>query len=834
MSDTTTVQPLPSHMLYRRCDPSSFNFATTDELEDLSLGEIVGQDRAVNAILFGIGIRREGYNLFALGPSGTGKRTTITQFLDQKAATEPVPPDWCYVNNFTHPHKPRALKLPPGYGRLLRRDMEQLIEELLVAIPAAFESEDYRSRRQEAQEEFESRQEKAFNEIQQEAGKRNIAVLRTPSGLFLAPLKDGEVISPDKFHKLPEEERRKFEESIAELQSRLQETIHQVRQWEREAREKVKELDRQVAMFAVGHRIDELRQKYAALPEVVSYLDAVQQDIVKNVNEFREAPKSEETAQTALLGGALPRFLLGPPILRRYQVNVLVDHSESKGAPVFFEEYPTYNNLIGRIEHIAQMGALITDFNLIKPGALHLTNGGYLILDARQVLLQPYAWDGLKRALRAREIRIEPLGQALSLVSTVSLEPEPIPLDVKVILVGDRLLYYLLHQYDPDFSELFKVEVDFNEEMERSPENDLLYARMIATKVRQERLRPFDREAVARIIEHSARLAGDAWRLSTHMLSVTDLLREADYWADKAGNGVVTAADVQRAIDEQTHRADRVRDLMRDNIRRGMILLETTGERVGQINSLSYIKLGNFAFGQPGRVTARVRLGRGEVIDIEREVKLGGPIHSKGVLILSGFLAARYALDHPLSLSATLVFEQSYGSVEGDSASMAELCALLSALAGVPIRQSLAVTGSVSQHGEAQPVGGVNEKIEGFFDVCKDKGLTGEQGVIIPAANVQNLMLRDDVIKAVEAGLFHIYPVKTVDETIELLTGLPAGERDADGNFPPGSVNYLVEARLIELAEKQRKFSAPSARGSRPEEGAVENERGDNEETRTD
>ncbi len=834
MSNTTTIQPLPSHMLYRRCDPSSFNFATTDELEDLSLGEIVGQDRAVNAILFGIGIRREGYNLFALGPSGTGKRTTITQFLDQKAATEPVPPDWCYVNNFTHPHKPRALKLPPGYGRLLRRDMEQLIEELLVAIPAAFESEDYRLRRQEAQEEFEARQERAFNEIQQEASKRNIAVLRTPSGLFLAPLKDGEVISPDKFHKLPEEEQRKFEESIAELQARLQETIHQVRQWEREAREKVKELDRQVAMFAVGHRIDELRQKYAALPEVVSYLDAVQQDIVKNVNEFREAPKSEETSQAALLGGALPRFLLGPPILRRYQVNVLVDHSESKGAPVVFEEYPTYNNLIGRIEHIAQMGALITDFNLIKPGALHLTNGGYLILDARQVLLQPYAWDGLKRALRAREIRIEPLGQALSLVSTVSLEPEPIPLDVKVILVGDRLLYYLLHQYDPDFSELFKVEVDFNEEMERNTENDLLYARMIATKARQEGLRPFDREAVARIIEHSARLAGDAWRLSTHMLSITDLLREADYWADKAGNGVVTAADVQRAIDEQTYRADRVRELMRDNIRRGMILLETSGQRVGQINSLSYIKLGNFAFGQPNRVTARVRLGRGEVIDIEREVKLGGPIHSKGVLILSGFLAARYALDHPLSLSASLVFEQSYGGVEGDSASMAELCALLSALAGVPIRQSLAVTGSVSQHGEAQPVGGVNEKIEGFFDVCKDRGLTGEQGVIIPAANVQHLMLREDVVKAAEAGLFHIYPVKTVDEAIELLTGLPAGERDADGNFPPGSVNYLVEARLIELAEKQRKFSAPSARGSRPEEGAAENERGNNEEARTD
>lgn len=832
MNKANSTKPLPPHKLYRKCDPASFDFETTDELEELSLGEIVGQERAVDAILFGIGIRREGYNLFALGPSGTGKRTTITQFLDQQAAMEPVPPDWCYVNNFAQPHKPRALKLPPGQGSMLCRDMEQLIEELLVAIPAAFESEDYRARRQEAQEEFEARQERAFNEIQQEASKHNIAVLRTPSGLLLAPLHEGEVISPDKFHKLPEEERKKFEESIAELQARLQETLHQVRQWEREAREKVKELDRQVAMLAVGHRIDELRQKYASLPDVVSYLDAVQQDIVKNVNEFREAQKSEEASQTAMLGGALPRSLLGPPILRRYQVNVLVDHSESKGAPVVFEEYPTYNNLIGRIEHIAQMGALITDFNLIKPGALHRTNGGYLILDARQVLSQPYAWEGLKRALRAREIRIEPLGQALSLVSTVSLEPEPIPLDVKVILVGDRLLYYLLHQYDPDFSELFKVEVDFNEEMERNPENDLLYARMIATKARQEGLRPFDRGAVARIIEHSARMAGDAERLSTHMLSITDLLREADYWAAKAGNSIVTAADVQRAIDEQIHRADRVRELVQDSIRRGMILLDTTGERVGQINCLSFVRLGSFAFGQPNRVTARVRLGRGEVIDIEREVKLGGPIHSKGVLILSGFLAARYALDHPLSLSASLVFEQSYSGVEGDSASMAELCALLSALAGVPIKQSLAVTGSVSQHGEAQPVGGINEKIEGFFDVCKDRGLTGTQGVIIPAANVQHLMLREDVVRAAEAGLFHIYPVETVDQAIELLTGLPAGERDAEGNFPPGSINYLVEARLIELAEKQRRFSAPSPKGARPEEGTTENEGEGNEKTR--
>jgi len=492
-------------------------------------------------------------------------------------------------------------------------------------------------------------------------------------------------------------------------------------------------------------------------------------------------------------------------------VNVLVDHSQSKGAPVIYEEHPTYNNLIGRIEHLAQMGALVTDFNLIKPGALHRANGGYLILDARQLLPQPYAWDGLKRALRSREVRIEPLGQALSLVSTVSLEPEPIPLDEKVVLIGERLLYYLLYQYDPDFGELFKVEADFNEEMARTSENNLLYARLIGTMARKEELRPFDRGAVARVIERSTRMAGDAEKLSTHMLSIADLLREADYWADVAGNNVVTTDDVQRAIDAQIHRADRLQERVQEQIQRGTILIDTTGERVGQVNGLSVIGLGNFAFGQPSRITARARLGKGEVVDIEREVELGGPIHSKGVLILSGFLGARYAAKRPLSLSASLVFEQSYGGVEGDSASMAELCALLSALAEVPIKQSWAMTGSVNQHGEAQPIGGVNEKIEGFFDVCclQGRGLTGKQGVIIPASNVQHLMLRQDIVEAVEAGQFHVYPVRTVDQAMELLTGIPAGEQDEEGNFPEGSINQRVEARLIELAEKQRAFAAP-------------------------
>jgi len=794
--------PLSAQQLRQVCDPAQFEFETTAELEDLN--EIIGQERAVDAVMFGVGIRREGYNLFALGPSGTGKRTTITQFLNQRAAAEPTPSDWCYVNNFDQPHRPRALQLPPGWGVTLRRDMEQLIEELRTALPSAFESEDYRTRKQEVEEEFKEQQEQAFEAIRQRAQERSIGLIRTPAGLAFAPMREGEIISPDEFQELPEEERNRFEEDISELQEQLRDILHRAHQLEREAREKVKELDRQVAMLAVGHRIDELRDKYAELPEVVNYLDAVQQDIVENVDQFR---KSEESPQ--VMGVPLPSSLVDSLPFRRYQVNVLVDHSQTEGAPVVYEDHPIYNNLVGRIEHLAQMGALLTDFTLIKPGALHRANGGYLILDARQLLLQPYAWDALKRVLRSRELRIESLGQALSLVSTVSLEPQPIPLDVKVVLVGERLLYYLLHRYDPDFGELFKVEADFSEGMDRTSENNLLYARLLATLTCREKLRSLDRGAVARVIERSARTMGDAEKLSVHLLSIVDLLREADYWADVADNEAMTAADVQRAIDAQIHRADRLRERLQERIERGTILIDTAGERVGQVNGLSVLQLGNFAFGRPTRITARVRLGKGEVVDIEREVELGGPIHSKGVLILSGFLSGRYVVDRPLSLSASLVFEQSYGGVEGDSASMAELCALLSALADAPIKQSWAMTGSVNQHGEAQPIGGVNEKIEGFFDVCQARGLLGEQGVIIPLSNVKDLMLRHDVVEAVRAGQFQVHAVQTVDQALELLTGVPAGERDGEGNFPEGSLNHRVEARLIDLVEKQRMYTAP-------------------------
>jgi lon-related putative ATP-dependent protease len=565
-----------------------------------------------------------------------------------------------------------------------------------------------------------------------------------------------------------------------------------------------------------------LLQKYSDLPKVVEYLEAVRENVVENVDEFRRT----EEGPAPLIGIPLPRSFSESPVFRRYQVNVVVDHSKSCGAPVVYENHPTYINLAGRIEHIAQMGALLTDFSLIRPGALHRANGGYLIIDAREVLIQPYAWEGLKLALRSQELRMESLGQALSLISTVSLEPEPIPLDAKIVLIGERLLYYLMYQLDPDFPELFRVEADFNEEIERSEENSQAYARLVAMMVRKEGLRPFSREAVARLVEHGARLAADSERLSVHLASIADLLQESDFWAGENGHEVVGGDDVQQAIDAQIQRADRVRERLQEEIERGTILIDTDGVCIGQVNGLSVINMGNFAFGLPSRITARVRMGKGEVVDIEREVEMGGPIHSKGVLILSGFLSTRYSPEHPLSLWASLVFEQSYAGVEGDSASLAELCVLLSALADVPIKQSWAVTGSINQHGQVQTIGGVNEKIEGFFDVCRRRGLTGEQGVIIPAANLDHLMLRHDVVEAVTDGRFQIWTVRTVDQAAELLMGMPAGERDETGSFPEGTINHLVEHRLIELAERQRAFESEEKQDEDKQDGQVEDQTG--------
>lgn len=799
-----TIERLGPEALCARCDPARFTFKTTSELDDLT--GVVGQARATQAIEFGIGIHHDGYNLFALGAPGAGRHKVIRQLIERKAAAEPASSDWCYVNDFDQPHKPRVLELPAGTGVKLRRDIEQFIEDLRSAIPAAFESEEYRARRQELEHELKERQEHAFEELRQQAESHGMAMIRTPSGMAFAPMRKGEVLSPEEFQKLPETEQKRIEAVMTSLEEQLERIIHQVPQMRREGQRRIRELERDVTMSAVGHLIDELKKEYASLPKVVSYLDAVQQAVIDNADDFR---RQEDGQEITILGIPLSRAAASASALRRFQVNVLIDRSGAGGAPVIYEDSPSYHSLVGRVEHIAQMGALVTDFTLIKPGALHQANGGYLILDARKVLTQSYAWEGLKRALSSREVRIESLGQALSLISTVSLEPEPIPLDVKVVLVGERLLYYLLNYFDPDFGDLFKVAADFEDTITRTKENDLLYARLVATIARQEGLLPLDPAACARVIEHGARMAADAEKLTIRLRDITDLLREADYWARQGGRDVVAGEDVQRALDAKIYRADRLRERLQDEIHRGTLLINSQGERVGQVNGLSVVALDNFAFGHPSRITARVRLGKGEVLDIQREVELGGPLHSKGVLILSGFLGARYAYDRPLSLSASLVFEQTYGEVEGDSASSAELYALLSALAEAPIKQSLAVTGSVNQHGEIQAIGGVNEKIEGFFDVCHHRGLTGDQGVLIPAANVKHLMLRRNVVEAVAEGKFHIYPVSTVDQGIELLTGVPAGERDANGMFPDGTINQRVEVRLLIMAEQARAYATP-------------------------
>ncbi len=794
------IQALSPLQLCWRCDPAQFDFETTEQLDDLS--EFVGQTRALDAVRFGITIRREGYNLYVLGPPGVGKRTIVKSFLEQKSADEPQPDDWCYVNNFDDPHQPHALRLPAGRGAKLLLDLGILLEDLRAAIPAALQMEEHRSRLLEAEEEVKERQSKAFQHLAEQAEERGIQLIRTPAGFALAPLRNGEVLSPEEYEKLNGEQREQIQAAVEELQNELRALVEKLPLWRNEIRRKAKEINQEATRFVVGQSLAQLRKWYTDLPQVLKYLDALEANVIQRADEFR--PPDEEAADP--LDGLARRRRLEDV----YRANLIVENGRTVGAPVVYLEHPSYVNLVGRVEHETQMGTLVTDFTLIKPGALHEANGGYLVVEAVRLLQQPFAWEALKRALYSRHIKIESLGESLSLLSTVSLEPEPIPLDVKVVLLGDRMLYYLLYQYDRDFGELFKVAADFEEEMDRTPENCRLYARLIATLVRRESHLPFDRTAVARVLEHSARVAADSEKLTTHMRTVADLLRESDYWAAQESSSQVGARHVQQAIDKQIYRAERLRQRVLEEIRRGTLLIDTGGAVVGQVNGLSVIDLGNFAFGRPSRITATARLGKGEVIDIEREVELGGAIHSKGVLILSSLLTSRYAQRHPLSVSASLVFEQSYGQVEGDSASVGELCALLSALADVPVKQSLAVTGSVNQLGQVQPIGGVNEKIEGFFDVCQARGLTGEQGVLIPASNVKHLMLREDVLKATEAGRFHIWPIETVDQALSLLTGLPAGQPDPDGRYPAGTVNERISERLWELFQLRQRYNSES------------------------
>jgi len=793
--------PLEVARLYRHCDPQSLPFTTTGDLAGQE--ESIGQDRAVEAVRFAIGMRHRGFNLFALGAEGTGRRNLILRHLRQAAEAQPIPDDWVYVENFADATKPRALRLPAGRGKALGDDMETLLDEMAHALPAAFEAEEYRSRKQHVEDEFKERQEAAFHGFQEQARQQGVALIRTPVGLALAPFKDGEVLVPDEFKQLPEAEQARFKEHMEAEQETLEAVAKQVPRWESEARAAIRELDQEVAAFAISHVMEDLEERWADQPAVRAYLTEVAKDIGDNVGDFLASDGDEAEAKPRRRRHGAEAHA------RRYRVNILVSHAGATGAPVILESHPTQPNLVGRVEHIAQYGALITDFNLIKAGSLHRANGGYLVMDARKLLMNPFAWEDLKRALAGREISIESPGQSLGLMSTLTLEPEPIPLEVKVVLVGDPMLYYQLSHHDPEFGELFKVSADFDWKMTRDDGNSLALARSMAGLVRKEGLRHLDRDAVARVIEQAAREVGDSTKLSTHMASLADLVREADYWAGEAGAERIGREHVERAVSASIYRLDRVRENIQAEMRRGTVRVETSDAVVGQINGLAVLELGRFAFGHPIRITARVRLGKGDVIDIEREVQLSGPIHGKGVMILSSFLSSRFAYDRPLSLTASLVFEQSYSGVEGDSASSTELYALLSALADLPIRQSLAVTGSVDQFGRVQAIGGVNEKIEGFFDLCQARGLDGSHGVLIPATNVEHLMLRADVVDAAARGLFSVYPIETIDQGIELLTGLPAGELDSRGHFPVGTVNRKVAARLAAFARRAEEAGPP-------------------------
>jgi predicted ATP-dependent protease len=803
------VKKLDPNDLYTHCDPQSLGFETTDELSGLD--EVLGQRRAMDALAFGVDIRQEGYNVFVMGPNGAGKRNMVLQFLRQHVEAGPTPDDWCYVNNFDQPHKPKAISLPAGRGKQFHEDVEHLIDDVRAAMSSAFDSTEYRHQRREIQDSVSRKQQESFDQVTARAREQGIAVIRTPMGIALAPIgKGGEPLGPEEVQNLPDDERSRITRESEMLERELQEIIQSGPQFHRQARRKEKDLHRLVADTTVEPLIEELRQRYHDLPPVLEHLEAIKRDLVENAEQILRLHLDEQEEPSPQDGSLVPQAvepdIVASALMRRYHVNCVICNKPGSGAPLVFEDHPTHPNLIGRVDYLAQMGTLVADFNLIKPGALHRANGGYLVLEAHKLLMQPYVWESFKRALRAGSIQIESLGQALGLMQTASLEPEPIPLKIKVVLMGEPMIFHLLREYDGDFAELFKIPADFNVSIDRNADSQMLFARLLAGMVKNRKLLPFDRSAVARIIEQSARVAADSGKLSVHMRMIADLLLESHYQGRVRGDGAVTSTDVQKAIDMQVHRSARLSERIREEIQKGSILVDTSGRQAGQVNGLAVFPFGDMLFGRPMRITARARMGSGQVVDIEREAALGEATHSKGVLILSGFISGRYVRKLPLSLQASLVFEQSYGGVAGDSASMAELCALLSAIANAPIYQGIAVTGSVNQLGQAQAIGAVNEKIEGFFDVCAAQGFDGRQGVIIPHANVRHLMLRSDVVQAVKDGAFSVAAVNNVDEVIELLTGMTAGEADENGDYPPDTFNSIVSARLEEFARKRQAF----------------------------
>ncbi len=789
------IRILAPEDLRKECDPRLMACDTTEDLSPLE--EIIGQDRAVRALRFGIDIAERGFNIFVAGVPGTGKTTAVKDFLEEVAKTKPVPNDWCYVHNFQNPYEPNAISLPPGMAKAFQKDMANFIHEVRKNLPKVFESDDYARKREITIGAIEKEREHLFAELSKRAQEEGFILQSSPIGLLTIPVVKGRPLSEKEFLALSPDVRAEIQKRRDVLEAELRSAMRQLRGLARKTDEAIRKMDQEVALYTIEFAMNDLKEKYREFKEIVDYLIAVQNDILENLDQFVSEPKTQ-VQQPFPWVEELP--------FRKYEVKVVVDNSSLKGAPVVLEQNPTYQNLFGRIEKEARFGVLSTDFTMIHGGSLHVANGGYLVLPAEETLGNMFTWDSLKRALMNREIMIEEAGERLGFITTKGLKPEPVPLDVKVILIGSPLVYELLVRYDPQFKELFKVKADFDTVMNRTEENMRKYAAFICTFCRKEKLKHLDASAVSKIIAYGSRLAEDQEKLSTRFADVADIIREANFYAVQERSNYITASHVKRAIEEKIYRSNLIQEKIKEMIKRGVLLIDTEGSVVGQVNGLSVRGFGDFSFSMPSRVTASIGIGREGVVDIEREAKLGGPIHTKGVLILSGYLSNKYAHDKPLTLSARLVFEQSYSGVEGDSASSAELYALVSALSGIPIKQSIAVTGSVNQKGEVQAIGGVNEKIEGFYEVCKEKGFTGDQGVMIPESNVQNLMLKEEIVEAVKARKFHIYSVKTVDEGIEVLTGVKAGERKTDGTFEENSVNYRVDRRLREMAERLIEF----------------------------
>ncbi|MBI4285640.1 MAG: AAA family ATPase [Chloroflexi bacterium] len=783
-----------------KCDAAVFQCDSTETLKPIE--GIIGQERAMSALKFGLNIIKPGFNIFVLGSAGTGRTTAIKSFLEAMAARKPVPPDWCYVHNFRDPYYPKAIKLPAGMGLTLQKDMKDLIDDVKRALVQAFTSKEYADRRGEVTETYHRRREAVFNVLSQKAEEKGFLLRETQVGLFFIPIVNGQSMTEEDYKKLSAETRESLRRKQEELTKELNEQIARLRSEESALQKQLEEMDHQVAHYAINYLFEELRKKYGQLPQVTDYLNDVEKDIIDNYEQFHAEPKPEEGEPLA----AMQDMLRGQK-LRTYEVNVLVDNSELKGAPVILELNPTFNNLFGRIEKEAQFGALYTDFTMIKSGSIHRANGGYLVVRIEDLLVNFQSWEGLKRTLRDGKLVIEEIGERFGFLATKSLRPEPIPLDLKVVVIGEPMFYYLLLRLDLEFRELFKVKADFDSVMDRTDAALRDYAAVICRMCQEEGLKHVRRDALAKIAEHSSRLAGDQEKLSTLFADIADILREANFWADEEKAALIEAPHVAKAIEQKVYRSNLIQQHINELIAKDVFMIGTKGEVVGQVNGLEVIDLGDFAFGKPARITASLGVGREGVIDIEREAKLGGPIHTKGVLILSGYLTEKYAANVPLSLSTRLVFEQSYEGVEGDSASSTELYAILSRLSEMPIKQNIAITGSVNQKGEVQAIGGLNQKIEGFFEICKAKDLDGSQGVLIPASNVRHLMLKEEVVEAVRAGKFHIYPVRTIDEGIEVLTSLKAGQRLPDGNFEPGTINDKVQRRLIALAERLREFS---------------------------